>query len=104
MFSKLNLIIAGIISVLVILLISCFFMWRSTVTKLDATKAELRVAQNTISVLQSENDKLVQYNLTRDKEIKEIEKKYQTSLQNVPADKCGDMKPSKELLEYLRNN
>jgi Tfp pilus assembly protein PilO len=102
MLSKANLIIAGIMTILVVLLISVFFMWRNTVTQLDAVKAELQTAQRTITVLQSENAKLVQYNLERDKQIKDIEKKYQNNLKNIPADKCGDMKPSAELLEYLR--
>ena len=101
MLNHAKLIIAGIIAVLVILLVSVFFMWRNTVTQLDNVKAELQTAQRTITVLQSENAKLVQYNLERDKQIKDIEKKYQNNLKNIPADKCGDMKPSKELLEYL---
>ena len=104
MLSKANLIIAGIMTILVVLLISVFFMWRNTVTQLDAVKAELQTAQRTITVLQSENAKLVQYNLERDKQIKDIEKKYQNNLKNIPADKCGDMKPSTELLEYLRTH
>lgn len=103
MFSKLNLIIMGVIGILLALLISCFFMWRSTVTKLDAVKAELVNAQRTIFVLQSENEKLVQYNLERDKQIKDIEKKYQEQLNKIPSDTCGDTRPSKELLEFLRN-
>lgn len=104
MLNHAKLIIAGIIAVLVILLVSVFFMWRNTVTQLDNVKAELQTAQRTITVLQSENAKLVQYNLERDKQIKDIEKKYQNNLKNIPADKCGDMKPSKELLEYLRTH
>lgn len=104
MLSKANLIIAGIMGLLVISLVSCFLMWRNTVNQLEAVKADLQAAQRTITVLQSENEKLVQYNLERDKQIKEVEKKYQSSLKNIPADKCGDMKPSPELLNYLRAN
>jgi len=104
MLNHAKLIIAGIIAVLVILLVSVFFMWRNTVTQLDNVKAELKNAQQTISVLQSDNAKLVAYNLERDKQIKEVEKQYQESLKNIPADKCGDMKPSAELLEYLRTH
>ena len=104
MLSKANLIIAGIMTVLVVLLISVFFMWRNTVTQLDNVKAELKNAQQTISVLQSDNAKLVAYNLERDKQIKEVEKQYQESLKNIPADRCGDMKPGAELLEYLRTH
>ena len=102
MLSKANLIIAGIMGLLLVLLVSCFFMWRNTVIQLDAVKADLQAAQRTISVLQSENEKLVQYNLERDKQIKDIEKKYQEQLNKIPSDTCGDMKPSKELLEFLR--
>ena len=103
MFSKVNLIMIGFIGILILLLTVCFFMWRSTVTKLDNIKAELVNAQRTISVLQSDNEKLVQYNLERDKQIRNIEKHYKENLKNIPADQCGDMKPSKELLEFLRN-
>ena len=102
MLNQAKLIIAGIMAVLVVLLISVFFMWRNTVTQLNSVKAELQSAQQTISVLQSDNAKLVAYNLERDKQIKEVEKQYQASLKNIPADKCGDMKPSAELLDYLR--
>ena len=104
MLNHAKLIIAGIIAVLAILLVSVFFMWRNTVTQLNNVKAELQSAQQTISVLQSDNAKLVAYNLERDKQIKEVEKQYQASLKNIPADKCGDMKPSAELLEYLRTH
>ena len=102
MLSKANLIIAGIMGLLVISLVSCFLMWRNTVDQLEAVKADLQAAQRTITVLQSENEKLVQYNLERDKQIKEIEKKYQDQLNKIPSDSCGDMRPSKELLEFLR--
>lgn len=102
--SQIKLVIAGIFALLVVALISVFFMWRNTVTQLNNVKAELRSAQQTISVLQSDNAKLVAYNLERDKQIKEVEKQYQESLKNIPADKCGDMKPSEELLKYLRNH
>ena len=104
MLSQAKLIIAGIMAVLVVLLVSVFFMWRNTVTQLNSVKAELQNAQQTISVLQSDNAKLVAYNLERDKQIKEVEKQYQASLKNIPADKCGDMKPSAELLDYLRSH
>ena len=103
MFSKTHLILASIISILIIGLITCFFLWRNTTIKLDNTRAELKNAQQTISVLQSDNAKLVAYNLERDKQIKEIEKQYQEQLNKIPADACGDVKPSKELLEFLRN-
>ena len=102
MLSKANLIIAGIMGLLIISLVSCFLMWRNTVDQLEAVKADLQAAQRTITVLQSENEKLVQYNLERDKQIKEIEKKYQDQLNKIPSDSCGDMRPSKELLEFLR--
>lgn len=104
MLNQVRLIIAGIIAVLIILLISVFFMWRNTVTQLNNVKTELQNAQQTISVLQSDNAKLVAYNLERDKQIKEIEKQYQNSLKTIPVDKCGDTKPSTELLEYLRTH
>ena len=104
MLSQAKLIVVSIIAVLIVLLISVFFMWRNTAIQLDNVKAELHNAQQTISVLQSDNAKLVAYNLERDKQIKEVEKKYQSSLKNIPVDKCGDMKPNKELLEYLRQN
>ena len=104
MLNQVKLIIAGIVALLVVALITVFFMWRNTVTQLNNTKAELQNAQQTISVLQSDNAKLVAYNLERDKQIQEVEKQYQESLKKIPADKCGDMKPSKELLDYLRTH
>ena len=54
MLSQAKLIVAGIMTILVVLLISVFFMWRNTVIQLDNVKAELRSAQQTISVLQSD--------------------------------------------------
>lgn len=102
MLNQIKVIMAGIIVILVVSLISVFFMWRNTVTQLNEVKADLQAAQRTISVLQSENEKLVQYNLERDKQVKDIEKKYQEQLNKIPSDSCGDMRPSKELLEFLR--
>ena len=34
----------------------------------------------------------------------ETEADYQEALNNIPADNCGDVKPSKELLQYFRRN
>ena len=40
--------------------------------------------------------------LLKDKEIKDLNKAYQEQLAKIPADTCGDLKPSKELLDFFK--
>jgi len=71
---------------------------------LKDTKKQLLNAQATIDSLQIDNQKLVEYITEKDKQVKQIEADYQEALNNIPADNCGDVKPSKELLQYFRRN
>ena len=91
-----------IILILLLGLCFCGFMWRNTCTKLDNKNAELIHANATIMALQLDNDKLNEYNNKKNKEIKEVEQKYKEILNNIPSDSCGDVKPSQQLLDYLR--
>ena len=36
--------------------------------------------------------------------MEKIEKEYKDRFQNIPKDSCGDAKPSKELLDYLKGD
>lgn len=49
-----------------------------------------------------ENARLVEYNKQRDTKIKVLEKEYQAKLNSIPADLCGDMKPSKKMIEFFK--
>ena len=82
----------------------CGFMWSRTSDKLDKKSAELVHANATIEALQLDNSKLVEYNNQKNEQIREVEDKYKEKLKNIPADSCGDIKPSKQLLEYFRKN
>lgn len=94
------------IVILILLLIICFcgFMWNKTADKLNKKEAELIHANATIEALQQDNNKLNEYNNQKNEQIKEIEKKYKEKVKDIPADSCGDVKPSKQLLEYFRKN
>lgn len=100
-----NMKIKLIIYAVVLFLLGLFFiMWLNTSKNLKTTTSELCLAQDKIKVLTEENTRLVEYTLKKDAEIKDIEKEYQEKLKNIPADSCGDVKPSKKLLVYLRGN
>lgn len=80
-----------------------FTMWQITSAKLKTTRNDLEIVQNQVQTLKTANDNLVIYLQQRDTQIKNLEVKYQQVLNNVPADICGDTKPSKELLEYFKS-
>ena len=92
------------IGIVIILLIICGCMWYTTSHELKATKTQLDTALTTVTTLQENNDKLVKYITEKDNKIKQIEKEYQEALANIPADVCGNTKPSQELLQYFRKN
>lgn len=97
-----NKITAIIFLILVVALIIFIFLWRYTANSLKSTKYELENAQATIIALNTDNEKLIEYINKKNDTIKELEKKYTEALDNIPADKCGDTKPSKELLTYFK--
>lgn len=85
-----------------ICIITLIFLWRSTALKLTNTKQKLTEVTCALDTVTKENARLVEYNKRRDTEIKNLEKQYQNKLSAIPADLCGDMKPSKELIEYFK--
>lgn len=93
-----------IIVLVAISIIGIFFgLWRTTSIKLDQARNEITEMTCTIDTLTKENARLVQYNKQRDAQIKELEKQYSQQLNSIPADSCGDTKPSKELIEFFKN-
>ena len=103
MFSTKTKVTVILILILIIISLIFGFMWWNTRKDLKNTQAELDNANAQITVLKADNDKLVEYNNLKNQEIKELESKYKEKLKNIPKDSCGDMKPSKELLEYFRS-
>jgi len=95
---------AKIIAILGIILVvgSLFTLWRVTAIKLNNTRQQLTETTCKLDEVTKENARLVEYNKVRDTEIKKLEKQYQAKLNAIPADLCGDMKPSKELIEYFK--
>lgn len=93
-----------IIGILGIVLIvgTLFTLWRVTSIKLNNTREQLNEVTCQLDTLTKENARLVDYNKRRDSEIKKLEKQYQDKLNAIPADLCGDMKPSKELIDFFR--
>ena len=87
---------------LIIGLVICVFGWKITSGKLETTTNELNYTKNLVESLKINNDRLQEYIKQKDIEIKNIEQKYKKYMNAIPADKCGDVKPSKELLEYFR--
>lgn len=88
--------------ILTILLMGMFCLYQKTNNDLKLTKSNLTLAEQNIISLKKDKEKLLEYNVKKDQEIKKIENKYKNQLNNIPADKCGDVKPSKELLNYLK--
>lgn len=95
---------AKIIAILGIVLVvgGLFTLWRVTAIKLNNTRQELTETTCKLDEITKENARLVEYNKARDTQIKKLEKQYQDKLNAIPADLCGDMKPSKELIEYFK--
>jgi len=97
-----NKITTTLILILVVALALVFFLWRYTANSLSTTKDQLCSAQATIETLKTDNNNLIEYITQKDDKIKELEQKYEEALDNIPADQCGDAKPSKELLTYFK--
>lgn len=97
---------ASLITIVVSVLAAVIFfmLWQVSQDNLKNTEERLCDANNTIQTLKNDNDKLLVYIQTKDQEIKKIEKEYMNKLNNIPKDACGDIKPSKELLDYLKQN
>jgi uncharacterized protein YoxC len=95
---------AKIIAILGIILVvgTLFTLWRVTSIKLENTRERLNEVTCQLDTVTKENARLTEYNKRRDKEIKDLEKLYQDQLNKIPADLCGDMKPSKELLDFFK--
>jgi len=94
-----------LLTILGILIIACLIfigLWRLNANELKQTKNDLETAQNVISSLMIDKSNLMEYITTKENELKDIQKKYEDRLKNIPADKCGDTKPSKELLNYFK--
>lgn len=71
---------------------------------LNKANIELKAATESLDILRENHNKLLEYTLTKEKEIKDIEQRYTERLKNIPKDACGDVKPSPELLDYLRKH
>ena len=83
-------------------IISLFSLWRITAVKLSNAQEQLTQANAQLEVVKKENENLLEYMKQRDKQIKDLEKAYQEQLAKIPADACGDLKPSKELIEFFK--
>ena len=93
-------IIAGLGIILVVG--TLFTLWRVTSIKLENTREQLTEVTCQLDTVTKENARLVEYNKRRDSQIKQLEKEYQEQLNKIPADLCGDMKPSAEMLEFFK--
>ena len=93
-------IIAGLGIILIIG--TLFALWRVTSIKLENTSEQLTEVTCQLDTVTKENARLVEYNKRRDSQIKQLEKEYQEQLNKIPADLCGDMKPSAEMLEFFK--
>ena len=97
-----NKILSTISVVFIVTNIIFAFLWRLDHNKYNHACEMLTEAESKINILEKENKNLLEYNLKREEELKQIEAEYKERLDNIPADTCGDTKPSKELLLYLR--
>ena len=90
------------IAAIVIVVGTFFTLWRVTSIKLNNTREQLTEVTCKLDTVTKENARLVEYNKQRDTQIKVLEKEYQSKLNSIPADLCGDMKPSKEMIEFFK--
>ena len=97
--TKLKLIIGG---ALILIIGTLFALWRITSIKLENTQNQLTEVSAQLETVAKENANLVEYNKRRDSQLKELQKAYEKQLSSIPADLCGDMKPSKELLDFFK--
>lgn len=81
-----------------------FFLWLNTRDSLEAAHDKIKEVSTKVEILTKDNSNLVEYNIKKDQKIKEVENRYKSSLKNIPADNCGDVKPSKELLKFFKEN
>lgn len=91
-----------VISTVVIIIGTFFTLWRVTDIKLNSTREQLTEVTCKLDTVTKENARLVEYNKQRDTKIKVLEKEYQAKLNSIPADLCGDMKPSKKMIEFFK--
>ena len=97
-----NKILSTISVVFIVISIIFAFLWRLDHNKYNHACEMLTEAESKKNILEKENKNLLEYNLKREEKLKQIEAEYKERLDNIPADTCGDAKPSKELLLYLR--
>lgn len=88
--------IAGI-AVIVLL----FSLWRISVSNYESEKKAREQVEIQLQATQQEVQNLTKFNKELEKQNAAIEKEYAEIYKNIPADTCGDVKPSKELLNYL---
>ena len=97
-----NKILLGISIILFVVMLVFIFLWKYDNTRYKDTCKLLTDAENRVDVLEKEKQNLLEYNLRKEEELKQVEAEYKERLENIPTDNCGDVKPSKELLIYLR--
>lgn len=97
--SKAKIIAFGVV---IVLLSSLFVLWRTSVNEYKSEKKAKEALEIKLEASQLEVNNLKEYNKKISKEMERIEKENQERFQNIPKDACGDVKPSKELLEYLK--
>lgn len=93
-----------IYAILVVAFSGLFVLWRTSVNSYKMEKANREALEVQLKASQMEVENLKEYNKKIAKEMEKIEKEYKDRFQNIPKDSCGDAKPSKELLDYLKGD
>lgn len=91
-----------IYAILIVAFAGLFVLWRTSANNYKMEKANREALEVQLKASQTEVENLKEYNKKIAKEMEKIEKEYKDRFQNIPKDSCGDAKPSKELLEYLK--
>ena len=92
----------AIYAIIVVAFSALFVLWRTSANNYKIEKANREALEVQLKASQTEVENLKEYNKKIAKEMEKIEKEYKDRFQNIPKDSCGDAKPSKELLEYLK--
>lgn len=92
----------AIYAILIVVFSGLFVLWRTSVNNYKIEKANREALEIQLKASQTEVENLKEYNKKIAKEMEKIEKEYKDRFQNIPKDECGDVKPSKELLEFFK--
>lgn len=84
------------------IIVTLFSMWKIASNNYQVEKENRILLEQRLEASQKETQRLLNYQKQIEKENANIENKYNELFSKIPADTCGDAKPSAELLEFFK--